>query len=180
MSFNRFRRTGKVNIRLLVLLILLFGVGAAFLYDKYFLLPGAQSKIEKVANEVTLSLNDGNRKQVEEIVGMLPSNEFKHRGMDVVQYRFARGLPFYPRPILDVAFKKGAIVRVSTSELTPEVLNTLEPVNKVLEGHKDDRESVYAIGSGGARGPRKKSNSGEEDTNSDKDDSHKTVETREN
>ena len=149
MKSRHIDRTGKMNIRLVVLLLVLLVVGAAFLYDKYVLLPSAQEKIEMVANDVTMSLNDGNRKQVEDIVGIAPAAEFKHKGLDVVQYRFSRGLPFYPRPILDIAYRDGAIVRVKTTELTPEILDGLANVDDVRPLDREGRESVQLIGLGG-------------------------------
>ena len=120
------QRFGKANLRLIILLGLFILVGSAFLYDKFVLLPSAHEKTRKVVEDVTLSLNVDNRKDVEQIVGISAAKEFKHNDLDVVQYRFPRGLPFYPKPMLDVAYRGGAIVHVRTSELTPEILDSFD------------------------------------------------------
>lgn len=151
-------RQGKANVRLLILLGLLVLVGAAFLYDKYSLMPAATDKINTVLNEVTLSLNDGNRKAVEEIVGMKPSNTFKHGNLEVVQYRFPRGLPFYPRPILDVAYDGNAIAFVKPHELTPEWLDQNKPTIMVGDLDRDNRDESKIVGLGGGGGSTAETN----------------------
>ena len=143
------QRKGKANIRLLILLGLLVLVGAAFLYDKYALMPDATEKINKVINDVTLSLNDGNRKQVEEIVGIQPSNKFQHGKLEVVQYRFPRGLPFYPRPILDVAYDGNAIAHVKGHEITAEWLDQNKPTMMIGDLDRDNRDETKVVGVGG-------------------------------
>ena len=144
-------RSGKANVRLLILLGLLALVAAAFLYDKYSLMPAAETKINKVLNDVTMSLNDGNRQQVEEIVGIEPSNTFKHGNLEVVQYRFPRGLPFYPKPELDIAYDGNAIAFVKPHEITTEWLDANRPTNMVGDLDRDNRDESKIVGLGGGR-----------------------------
>ena len=165
-SLNR-NRDGKLNIRLLVLLGLLLLVGAAFLYDKYSLVPSNNEKITKVMQEVTLSLNDGNRKAVEEIVGINPSNIYQHGSLEVVQYRFPRGLPFYPGQVLDVAYNGDAIAIVKNTELTPELLDQLKPASTLGKLDRDNRDETILSGVGGGGGGRdRSSDNNEEDAES--------------
>ena len=171
-------RLGKANVRLLILLGLLVLVGAAFLYDKYSLMPAAEEKINKVLNDVTLSLNDGNRKEVEEIVGIQPSNTYQHGKLEVVQYRFPRGLPFYPRPILDIAYDGNAIAHVEPNEITPEWLDQNKPNMKIGDLNRDSRDETRIVGVGGGGGRSsaaggasdKPDEQGSGDKQSDKDD----------
>jgi hypothetical protein len=97
------------NIRQWVLVGILLLVLAAFVYDKYILFPEAEEKINKFTEQVTLTLNEKNREQVHELFGFKPASTFTYRGLEVEQYRFRRGLPFIPRPVLDIAYQGNTI-----------------------------------------------------------------------
>lgn len=109
---------GKTNYRQWVLIGILIVVGAAFLYDKYVLLPSATEKIEKI----TTGTQD--QAQVHEIAGMKPVKVFEYKGFEIEQYEFSRGLPFYPKPILDVAYKSEKIAFFSREHMDEKFIDS--------------------------------------------------------
>ena len=97
------------KVRQIIMVAVLLLVLGGFLLDKYVLWPSHMEKIDKVVNEVTLKLSSENRQQVHDIIGFAPNSTFTHAGIEVEQYRFARGIPGFKRPILDIAFEGDTI-----------------------------------------------------------------------
>ena len=92
------------TIRQIVLVAVMLLFLGGFLLDKFVLWPSHMEKIDEIVNKVTLKLSDENRQQVRDIVGRGPNSTFTYKGIEVEQYRFARGIPGFKRPILDIAF----------------------------------------------------------------------------
>lgn len=140
----------KSNLRQLILVGILLVVLGAFLYDKYVLMPSAEEKINRIIDEVATALNEQNREQVREIAGVNPAKTFEHRGYSIDQYRFPRGLPFYPRPVLDIAFDPdNAIAFLSQTPMTPEYVESKMPKMKIETSEPGERKNLIATPAGG-------------------------------
>ena len=131
------RKKKTALIRQCILVVVLVLMIAAFLYDKYVLLPSANEKINKVMNEVSLKISDKNREQVNEIVQIEPANTFEHNGIEIAQYRFPRALPFLKRPPLDVGYKGDAIAVLRQEPITKEYLDNFLSNNFEIDRSKN-------------------------------------------
>ena len=116
------------NIRQIVLVLILVVVLAAFLYDKYVLIPSATAKINEVVSTVSLKLSEENRQQIHDVVGIKPSNTFTYKGYEVEQYRFPRGLPGFPRPILDVAYQGNTMAFFRQTPIDNAYIDSQRPI----------------------------------------------------
>lgn len=138
------------GLRQWILIGLLLLVLAAFLYDKYVLMPSAQAKIDQIENEVTRKISDQNRTQVHDIVGRQPTSTFTYDGIEVEQYRFPRGLPFYPRPVLDIAYRGDAIAfyRI-TDPIDKSYIDSQNPKTEIDTSLREDTGEPQIMGAGG-------------------------------
>lgn len=145
-SQNKPKKKSTFGVRQFVLYGVLLLVLTAFLVDKYHLMPSAQAKIKLMENELTKELNDENRNLVHEKIG-IPNSTFTYKGLEVEQYRFARGLPFYQKPVLDIAYKGGAIAFYSLEPMTNDYINSKISTTKILDSKEGER-NIKIIGVG--------------------------------
>ncbi len=137
----------KANYRQWILIAVLVFVGAAFLYDKYVLLPSATEKINEITNNITASLSADNKQQVHDLIGMKPSEVVDYKGLEIERYKFPRGLPFYPKPILDIAYKDGAISFFSREHMTEEYIDSKNLVT-ISEEERSRNVTMRPVGLG--------------------------------
>ncbi|MEM9409793.1 MAG: hypothetical protein AAGA30_01690 [Planctomycetota bacterium] len=143
------------SIRQFVLVGILIVVLAAFLYDKYVLIPSADKKINQIATEVSMKLSPENRKQVHEIVGISPASKFEHNGVEVEQYRFPRGLPFFPRPVLDIAYDGDTMIFFRQEPMDEAYIDAQKPKTKIDRSLAADPGEIQVLRNGGPP-PKKK------------------------
>ena len=145
-SMKEHGKKSSFGVRQMVLFGVLLLVLTAFLIDKYYLMPAAQSKIAMIENELTISLTDENRNQVHERIGM-PNSTFSYKGLDIERYRFPRGLPFYKKPVLDIAYKGGAIAFYALEPITNDYIDSKLDTTKISELKEGERDlKVMAAG----------------------------------
>ncbi len=147
-SQNKQEKKSSFGVRQFILFGVLLLVLTAFLVDKYHLMPSAQKKIELMENEITKELNDENRNMVHERIGK-PNSTFTYKGLEIEQYRFARGLPFYRKPVLDIAYKGGAIAFYSLEPITNEYVDSKLSTTKVSDLKEGERDiEIIGVGMG--------------------------------
>ncbi len=145
----------KSNVRQLVLLGIFLVVLGAFLVDRFYLMPSAEKKITQAVEDVCRSTHEGNQQQIHELFGFKPSRVYDFQGYQVEQYRFPRGLPFYHRPVFDIAFKDGAIAFFSQEPMDEDSDILKEKLPRISRKRfaSEDRENINlkmeASGGGG-------------------------------
>jgi len=117
------KTAGKTNYRQWILIGILVFVGAAFLYDHFVLMPSATEKINKITD------SSQNQSDVHEIAGMKPMEVYEYKGFEIERYEFPRGLPFYPKPILDVAYKSEKIAFFSREHMDEAFIDSRTSVS---------------------------------------------------
>ena len=155
------------TIRQIVLVAILFIVLAAFLYDKYVLIPGAQEKINEITNKVSLKLSNENRQQIHDIIGFKPTDTFEHNGYEIEQYRFPRGLPGFHRPILDIGFKGDTMAFFRQEPIDNAFIELQGGIAEIDHSRMEDPGTPAFMGAGGGRPPN--NNNSDEDEKQDED-----------
>ena len=142
----------KRNLRQLILFGILLVVLGGYLYDRFYLFPDAEKKIQQAVEDIAGKTHPGNQQEIHELVGFKPSKTYQYQGYEIEQYRFPRGLPLYPRPVLDIAFKDGTIAFFSQVPMDEDSDALKEKMPK-LTRHRwasDERENInlkaHAIG----------------------------------
>ena len=90
---------------------------------------------------------------------------FEHNGIQVEQYRFPRGLPFFPKPVLDVAYDGDTLAFFRQEPIDNAYIDSQRPVTKINEELTEDPGQPQAMTLGGRRPP-----SNPEDGSDKKDD----------
>jgi hypothetical protein len=165
------------TIRQIILVAILLLCLGGFLLDRFYLMPSHEKKINEIVNTVTLKLTPENRKQVEEIAGK-PNSTFTHKGLEVCQYRFPRGIPGFKRPMLDIAYAGDTIAFFRQDAPIDEDYINKQNVEAVVDPTKSaqpgEGEIIGSSGrriTGGSSPPKDTDDSDDEDSDSGDDDS---------